>query len=149
MAANPNLRESRYKILRSAGFTATEARKLRDRKPATVEAALNERQASIKRIPTRRRTKMERENLASIKQHKSDVVESRTAISTRSDRLEQFSTWSTAEGFPDDVLKYIRKINRAAGKRPRNSYGYRVFYHEFVFGRSRQVAMEVVERRDT
>lgn len=143
------LRQSRYKVLRSAGYTPAMARHLRDRSPEIIDRAVTERQSDIQRIPARKRTKLERENLAAIQRHYSSPVESRTAISTRSQRLELFSEWSGVAGFPDNIAAYIRRINRDNGLRPRSSYGYRVFYHEFVFGRAHQIALEVGQRADT
>lgn len=143
------LRVSRYQTLRSLGYTAAEARRLRDNSSAKIDSSITQRQEGLQRIPAKRRTRFEKVQLENIRQYRQQPVTSRTVISTSSSRLEQFREWTGKRDFPVDILRYISSINRSKGLGPRNSYGFRVFYHEFVNGNSHSLALQVGERGDS
>ena len=144
-----SVRKSRYQTLRSLGYTAADARRLRDNRATKIDSSISTRQESLERIPSKRRTKFEKVQLQNIREYRKQTVASRTAISTRSTRLEQFRDWTSRREFPTDVLRYVAAINKTYGVGPRNSYGFRVFYHEFVNGNSHSLALQVGERGDS
>lgn len=154
MANRNELRVSRYKYLTSLGYTAKQARRLRDLSTQNIVANITDRVTEARIVPFERRSQSQRKLLTGIEVSRSDsvVLTDRSElqrISRTSDRRELFSLYSKRRGFPVKYLKIIHQINKSVGLSLNNSYGYRVFYHEFVEGLNRSDARAITERRDT
>jgi hypothetical protein len=139
------LRRTRYKQLRALGYSVAEARKLRDNKADKIDQNIASKQRRIARKPVAKRTVEETFQYERIreyrKQRREQPTVSREPIESANDRYENFSKWSSKRnGFPRRIQRYIADLNIAAGHDPLDSYGYRVFFHQYVNGTTERKA---------
>lgn len=158
MAHDATLRKARYDQLRALGYSSKEATRFRDRSADSIDAEVASRQKRIAKKPVAKRTSQESFQLTRIREYRRERREqptvSREPIESRESRQEQFSSWTGRRNFPPRIVRYIAEINHAAGLDPLESYGFRVFYWQYVNGYTeREAKMQVRtldrERRDT
>lgn len=152
------LRESRYKLLRSLGYSSADATRRRDWSAERIDADIiaTQRRISKKRVSSRSETEQERlEAIRDYRHQERDMpVSVRQRTESRKDRLRNFSDWSKAKEFPAHIQGLIDGYNEQAGFSPLDSYGYRLFYWQYVRGldereSKRQIRSLDRERRDT
>jgi hypothetical protein len=158
VAKDATLRKARYDQLQALGYSSADASRLRDRSADSIDADIAARQKRISKKPAAKRTASESFQIERIREYRRERREqptvSREPIESRESRLAQFSDWSVRRDFPPRIIRYIAEINHAAGNDELDSYGFRVFYHQYVNGYTERKAKMHVrtlerERRDT
>lgn len=133
MSVRSDKRRAKYNELRSLGLTPKEARTFRDRSSSRINSKLTEQRAKIESKPAKKRSPAEHQQLEKLeKRQKSGGRSPPTPEKLRNDRRADFSRWSGKQGFPDSILNKIAAINKAAGLPAKHSYGFRVFFHQYV-----------------
>lgn len=142
-------RKERYRELRTLGFSATEARRLRDTSGDTINTEVTSAQRRISRKPQQLRTSEEVFRLERIRNYKRSKFTRRIRVDSRQARWERFSKWSKAGVFPKELRARIVRINQAAGLGANDGFGYRQFYYEYVERLSREDATQFADRADS
>ncbi len=141
-------RKSRYSELRALGYSAKDARRLRDVGDERRIIVKEQTVARIEKISARRRTPQERQLRRNITREQRVSVP--TARLSRSARLNRFRRWSRDQQFPSDIQEWIERQNQTSGRDINSDWGYRLFYHRFVDGLSPvEAVILTTERRDT
>lgn len=145
MAHDATLRKARYDQLRALGYSSKDATKFRDRSADSIDTEIASRQKRITRKPVAKRTTQETFQYERIREYRRERREqptvSREPIESANARYENFSKWSSKRnGFPRRIQRYIADLNIAAGYDPLDSYGYRVFFHQYVNGTTERKA---------
>lgn len=147
------LRQERYSYARQLGFSAKEARQMRDWSAERINQRITTEQRQLSRISRARRTEEQQRRLEQIRrarrQEQTDPARQPTQIQTRQQRLNQFREWSRTRRFPENVRQYVANVNLESGRDPNDSYGFRVFYWRYVFDMPEVQAIRRVETRDT
>lgn len=127
-------RKARYDYLISLGFSATEARKMRDHSGRHIERNVKQERKRIKRKKPTNRLPIEKFRLRAIEnsQSKTTLEARERRFMSAGDRRSNFSLWSGNTGFPPWALKRIAAYNKAKRKSKFNSFGYRRFYYWYV-----------------
>lgn len=158
MASRSQRRQERYQLLRRLGYSATDARRLRDRSGDNIDTDISRTERRLARTPAEDRSEQTQARLRTIRDYKRErrtmPAEARSKVESRSQRVRNFREWSVSRDFPPGVVAEIQRINREAGFGPFNSYGFRVWYHMYVNRESealskRRFNSERFERRDT
>jgi hypothetical protein len=140
-------RKTRYSELRALGYSARDARRLRDVGDTRRIIVKEQTVARISEIPARRRTPEERQLRRNI------IREQRVSVPTvrlsTTARLNRFRRWSRTRQFPTEIQEWIERQNLQSGRDLNDSFGYRLFYHRFVDDMSAVEAFITTERRDT
>jgi hypothetical protein len=153
-------RYERYKELTRLGYSATEARRLRDHSGENIDKQIVTTTRQLARIPAEDRSPQVQRRLRILRDQqtvrRTEPEKILGRYRSRNRRIRDFSEWSKNRNFPPEVLKRIRDINRRARKRnPRfNDYGFRIWYHMYVNRESEAVSKRrfnsvKYERRDT
>lgn len=158
MATRSELRRTRYRLLTGLGYSAQDARRLRDQSHLHIEQNITRTERRLARRPAIDRSPEQQRRLRAIRDHKrqlrTEPAETRSRTESKPTRVRNFSEWSRDRNFPPDMLQMVRRINREAGRRPNASYGFRILYHIYVTGETetmskRRFNRERFERRDT
>ncbi len=143
-------RVERYNYLITLGFTASEARAMRDRSGGRIDAQLNERRKNLERTESVDRNERERQQLTRLRASRREGRVSRDGkILKQHDRQENFEMWSGFAGFPADMAAIAQDINDARGEDENDSFGYRQLYHMYVEREDMEEAKIITEERDT
>lgn len=153
MSKKSDLRKSRYNYFRELGYSSKEASRLRDRDPAK---SIPEERRKITKKPASKRTQQEKTIL-----ERTENKQIQVDLGSSASRFDQFRRWSGwrrsgskfvkgRSSFPKRYLDHIREINDEAGFDFNSSFGYRVFYHEYVEGMDYYEAEQFVrENKDS
>jgi hypothetical protein len=161
-------RRINYSYYRQLGYSARDARRLRDISPTRTETVLRQTQRRITRKTPRRRTPQEIALLTNIRivrregRIRPDIFAPReipeeipediadfvrgVGNGTREQRLDNFRRWSSREGFPPAILDFIMEINMQNNRPAMASFGFRVFYRIYVLGWHDQRGIAEVRR---
>lgn len=144
-------RLERYRELRALGFSAEDARRLRDRSGRNIQLEVASEQRRISRKPQRARTPEETFRLRRIQDRNVSAtrIQQEARLNTRRERWMRFSEWSKAGVFPRQYISRIRQINIRAGRDAYDGYGFRQFYFEYVERLSREESIELADRADS
>jgi hypothetical protein len=151
-------RYERYQELIRLGYSAKEARRLRDRSGENIDKQIVTTTRQLARIPAEDRSPQVQQRLRALRDRQRVTREQpeigRGRLESRARRIKNFSEWSKNRNFPAEVLRRINEINRKAGRRRGSDYGYRVWYHMYVNRETeatsrRRFDSRRYERRDT
>jgi hypothetical protein len=125
-------RKARYKYLVDLGFSAKEARRLRDQSGLRIESRVDRERRRISKKPIDKRTETENIRLAAIRSDDAPNIDQRQRrFMSRSERHQNFKDWSGTE-FPQWAKDRIIAYNKSAGLPPIHSFGYRRFFFHYV-----------------
>lgn len=142
-------RKERYRELRNLGFSAPEARRLRDTSGDTIDSEITVKQRRISRKPQQLRSSEEQFTLDRIRNYRRGGFSRRSRVDSRRARWERFSKWSEAGVFPKSFRARIVQINQSNGLLANDGFGYRQFYYEYVERLSREDASQFSDRADS
>lgn len=149
--ARKQLRKERYRHFLLLGFSTIEARRFRDHGSPSIERNVESERERIAKIRAPKRTELEQKKIRGIRafNRRQPAVEFSGRNKTRSDRWEEFSSWTKNRNFPVWAMAYIQQKNADKDLDPLDSFGFRRFYHRYVQNRSEAQAAKFADRDDS
>lgn len=147
MAHNPELRKARYDLAIRLGFSASEARAMRDHSAEHIRSQVQETELRLEHTAIRYRTVEQQTRLATIQRYiyqESETPARRAEIEPYSSRKDNWSEWSGNQ-FPQAMMNRIIAANTSAGMPDFSSFGFRVVYAEYVEGYDEDDALDYAD----
>lgn len=148
---NAELRKARYDLALRLGYSAKEARAMRDRSAETIRANVQTTRNDLESTPVANRPVEVRNRLETLREWQRgqlrNITESRADITPQRSKEDEWAQWSKrgGEGFPTYLLDEISFYNIDAGEPEFSSYGYRIMYARYVLGYDEADALDFAE----